>query len=151
MFPPASSWRLWCHWAWWLPGHVPSFPHGGWGSLHSAQGLQLFWCSQSDAVKQENLHLSQVTQVCCPGTNFNVHWVSKKGKTETQIPFFLLLGFGLTPILFLNFKGLSFIKVEFVYVKLHTDVHCRRSCRVFYCQCDPSGFHNYKLKPSLFI
>ena len=57
-------------------------------------------CSQSDAMRQENLHLSQVTQVCCPGTNFNVHLGFKKGKTETQIPFFFLLGFGPNTILF---------------------------------------------------
>jgi hypothetical protein len=46
-------------------------------------------------------------------------WVSKKEKQEPKFLPFFIWDSALTPFC-LNFKGLSFIKVEFVYVKLHT-------------------------------
>ena len=46
-------------------------------------------------------------------------WVSKKEKQKPKFLSFFFWDLALTPFC-LNFKGLSFIKVEFVYVKLHT-------------------------------
>lgn len=97
MFSLISSWRLLGGWAhYWLPKQVPSFSPllEGWGLPNSAWGLWLFWCSRSNVIRQENRHLSQITQVCVLALPLMCTWVSKKGK---QKPRFLSFSFGIRP------------------------------------------------------